>query len=688
MATLRELLLAIKIKVDKAAIGQTDVAFDHAAKSAQTFETRANAAVSPLKKVATQLRLNTQLAEKYARALLPAGALPSRPESPSDRNARRMSELTGLSAKRSHPEPPRPGGHPMAAPDIRHFLDTGSTDVRTGPQKALDAFKAKASAAMASAGDAVTRMNARFDELTSKVFNARNALTGLGIVIAATAIGRFIGDVINAGGALHDMAQRTRVSVETLQVWRAIATDAGVDAGAIEGAFRKLNKSMAAAARGGKLQAAAFKDLGVQLKDGDRLRPIEEVLIDTGAALAAMDDDAKATAIAVQLLGPAGAGLVPAFNNGAEAVRRLSAEMKENVALNAEEAARLDEVGDALTRGTKKWTALKTRAIVAILPLLEKAASVFESVSKWILRMGKETKILQTLFAAFAAGGLFRLVTMLGAWVVRVGGARAALAIFAGGLRTAAGFAFRFLMPLLLIEDFLTFLAGGKSVFGRAFEEIFGPGGAKSVREGILAALTEVGAFINTTLLPAIRGIVDNELFKGGAKLALDGILSVLNLIGFALADTDAKAAALAETFRKNAESLGLAPSKEQVAASVTQGLPENRKPMTEGEGLARRAMVAVFGDPLKDNPAVKANQAANEAKLAQLRGKPGDFVGPPVAPTGPAARGPITINDQRKIDISVGDSSKPGAVGRAVGAAADGALTKDRRQTLNAVSG
>jgi hypothetical protein len=683
--TLRELLLAIKIKVDKAAVKETDAAFVSATKSAQGFEDTTNKITAGLQKVSQKLRVNTELAKRFRAAVIGASGL--RPEAPSNRAARerRAAEADTLGLRSaSHPAPPRPGQPSMAAPDVSKFEDN-----RSGPRKALDGFKAAASSAMASAGAAAERFNARFDQLTGSIFNARMAMAGFAAVVAGSAIGRFVNDVIQSGAELHTMAKRTRVSVETLQVWRGVAAGVNADSGAVTSAFQRLSRSMNAAGKGGKAQAASFKELGVQLKDGDRFRPTEDVLIDVGVALAQMDDDAKASAMAMQLLGPAGAALVPAFTGGAEAIRKQTAALRENVSLNAEEAARLEEVGSALERGGKKWKALKDRAIVAILPLLEKVAGAFEAVSKWVLRMGKETKALQTIFGALVAGGLFRLVTMFGAWIVKVGGARAALALLGNGLRTAAGFAFRFLMPLLLIEDFLTFLAGGKSVFGRAFEEILGPGGANKIREGILAALTEIGRVLNETLLPAVGSLVNNDLFKGVAKGALDGILAVLNLIGFALADTDEKAAKLAETFRKNAASLGLAPSKEEVNASVAKGLPENRKELSGPEKFLRKAMVAIVGDP-NDKPAIKANNEQNAKLLHERQLAMEGVVASPAAPPQPGAAGKnVTLNDQRKIEINVGSGTpSPGATGRAVGSEVQGALQVDQRQVLQSVGG
>jgi hypothetical protein len=694
MATsLRELLLSVKVKVDKDAVKQTDAAFDRATKSAQFFENGTYKALAPLKKIGEQLATNLKLSERLSRvqqALLPAGALPGRaPEAPSNRRARALRE-----AFSSTPTPPRPGqGHgSMAAPDVSAFMvPEAAPDFRSGGQKALGAARdglasigRSAQVGMAQASAAVDRFNARFDGTIRAIFSARTALAGFAIVIAGTAVGHFINDVVQAGAELHTMANRTRVSVETLQVWRDVAAGVNADAGAVTSAFTKLSRAMTAAGKGGKAQAAAFKDLGVQFKG----RSTEDVLIDVGAALANMDDDAKASALSMQLLGPAGAALVPAFKDGAAAVRKLTAELRENVVFSAQDAARLEEVGSAVERGEKKWTALKQKAIVLLLPVLETLSRGFEKGSKWILRMAKETSALQTIFVAITGGALARLLTGFWAFVSRAGGARAALALLGQGLQTAAGFALRFIAPLLIIEDFLTFLAGGKSLFGRAFEEIFGAGGAKEKRQEFLAFFEQLSTAAGS-LSTALGSVMGSELFKGAAKTALEAILAVLNLIGLALADNTTKADAMASSLRGHLEKLGLAPSKADLDKQIQQGMPEDlggakREPESGAATFARKAMNAVFGDPL-EKPGAKADAAYYKSVIAEKRADkanhPNGMIGPPVAP-----RPPLTLNDQRKIEIIMGGESTSGEQARTLSAAVDAVLTKDRRQTLSAL--
>jgi hypothetical protein len=449
---------------------------------------------------------------------------------------------------------------------------------------------------------------------------------------------------------------------------------------------------MVAATKGGKLQAGAFKDLDVEFKNADgSLRSVEDVLIDAGSALANLDDDAKASALSVQLLGPAGAALVPAFNKGAVAVRQLTAELRENVSLNAEEVDRLDAVGKAVERGTKKWKALKDRVVVALLPLLQKLAAGFEKVSKWILRMAKETQTLQAIFAALAGLGIARLITLFGAWVVKVGGARAAMLLLGNGLRAAAVAAARFVLPLLLIEDFFTFLAGGKSLFGRAFEEIFGSGGAQKAREEILAAFQAIGRVLREEVAPIIKEIATNPFFTGAVAGAVSVVLSLLNLIGMAFTDDIKKLDELGERFFQNSARItnlidGLIAKVKELGQAIANVVSENLPKIANAAsyvvpgGLGVRTGISVaqkvggwFSDKVRDVKNFASGPGIPHVPMG----------GTPMAPSSSKA---VNLTDQRKIEINVGANSAPGAVGRAVGGAVDGALIKDRRQTLNAL--
>jgi hypothetical protein len=312
MASLRELLLSIRVKVDKSGIEASDTAVKEATQSAGKLERALQRVAAMHEKIgASQRRINVSNA----------------------RNDADFAKVTGLNSRAGiAPRAPRPHGiGSMAAPDI--FAPAPKELTR------LEQLKAKFASTFQAAGAKVREVSDKIDTLAGKLFNARTALAGFAAVIVARGIGEFIGDVIETGKSLAEMSARTRVSVEALQGWRALIAKAGVDTSVLETAFRKLSKASRAATKETSPQAKAFKDLGVSVKNADgSLRPIEDIMTDTGSALAEMTDDTKASAIATQLLGPAGLALVPAFEAGGDAVRKFLAVAKENVSISTEDA--------------------------------------------------------------------------------------------------------------------------------------------------------------------------------------------------------------------------------------------------------------------------------------------------------------------------------------------------------------
>lgn len=723
MASLRELLLEIKIRSDKTEIEATDRAFDQAEARAGKFESRVSSAASGLGALAIEakraLSYTDQLADSLrqvvggqslAQKLAPRShaenlaEVRARAVPPRKPNADNRTLVEKLADVRARAIAPVRGS--IQAPDVSSFTVNRAN-------KDADNLR-QLSAAL---GEAKGQISGVLD----RVVSLRTGVVAFGAALVGVFVGRFVGDVIQMGDALDDLSKRTKISVESLQVWQKFIQDNAAGAGpeALEASFTKLSKSMAAAARGSQLQAAAFKELGVEVKNDDgSLRSTEDTLIDVGVALAQMDDDAKSTTLATQLLGASGTALVPAFAKGADAVRAQTAAMREHVAISGEEAAAMGKLDDSLNAASGAWKAIKARLIVAILPLITALIKGWESSSKKLRDVVRTTSILQTILLAVAGGSLWKLLGVVSAFVVKAGGWRAVLSMMGTGLRVAAGAAFRFLTPLLLIEDFLTFLAGGKSLFGRAFEEIFGAGGANKARTEILGFFTAVGDLLTGSILPALKSITDNKFISGAASGAANAFLAVLNLIGVALSDDTAKIEELGkkaeEHFMKIGKLLGIDTS-EGAGGSREGAVPQEEldrrdgKDPGEGPGFFERASKGVFGAlgfDVNAGARVAKDAAEHDAnRKAWGQNTPGNPMNDPaqfswnmarnapvpVAPTAPAPQVPgvsreITLNDQRHINVNVGANATPGATGREVVRAVGPTLDQDRRQVLSGV--
>ncbi|HEY4107235.1 MAG TPA: hypothetical protein VGM44_25220 [Polyangiaceae bacterium] len=482
------------------------------------------------------------------------------------------------------------------------------------------------------------------------------------------------------------------MSVETLQTFGQLAVSAGVDTDVLERAFRKLAKSTRQATKAGSPAAKAFKDLGVTAIDPTtkKMRAIEDIMVDVGTALAGADDDTKALAIATQLLGPAGQALVPAFRNGKEAVQAFLAEARTNVVINEEQAKVLKHIGDEVTRGSQKWKALKQLFVGSLAPALDKLAGYFERTSKWLLESSKHTKIFQAVLTVLAGNGLFKLVGLLASWVAKTGGIKAALEVLSGGLRSVMGFALRTVLPLLALEDFMVFMAGGKSLFGRAMNEMFGEGGAKMAREKFLAFFQKL-----KEALSALGGIASafahSEIFTGLAKGVLDGLLDTLNLIGSTLTDNTEKAEKM-----KRAVIERSAPNPDS-PFSKTPEFADKINPFGDIEDKSswfqrfRKGAQNLFS-PTRDLAHERISEAILPGSTAPSYA-PLNFSPVPYQPTAPMSSNlqssKVEINDHRSVEINVdGGNGSPGQIGRAVSGEVNELLKQDPRQTLMSISG
>jgi hypothetical protein len=283
------------------------------------------------------------------------------------------------------------------------------------------------------------------------------------------------------------------------------------------------------------------------------------------------------------------------------------------------------------------------------------------------------------------------------------------MALLGNGLRTAAGAALRFLAPLLIIEDFLVFLAGGKSVFGRVFEEMFGAGGAEKARTWINNTIGEFQASLDK-VIPLVREFMASPIFGDVKSAGLSTLLLTLQLIGIALADDKKKSDDLWESFNKQAapvvdlidtiiakiQALGAAIASPFEKLSSLLGMGGENGKADEFTGKLAPGLGANNGGSVptaEGAPAMSGARAWLYKATGGMLGEAGTYSSPvPPGANVPGGQGGktsvVTLNDQRTTTINVESSSNPGAVGRAVAGESKNILAKDRRQTLAAVSG
>ena len=280
-------------------------------------------------------------------------------------------------------------------------------------------------------------------------------------------VARFIDNLTTEGDALAKTSKQLGISTDGLQKWQAIAGYAGVEISKFNVGLKTLAKQAYDADRGLSTSVDAFNDLGVAWKDGaGNLKEIDVLLQDVGIALGENESATERVALASQLLGRAGYQLLPAFADGAEGLEKLRKRFEEMGGGLTEEFLPLAEAArDRFLDWKIASDSLTSRFAVAFLPILNRSIGYISRFMGWVGKITDGTQALTAVMIVLGAVSLAPLIKM----VILLG--RAALL-------PLAKFAFLF----LLIEDLMTFFAGGDSVIGRGLDSIFGKGASNTVR--------------------------------------------------------------------------------------------------------------------------------------------------------------------------------------------------------------
>lgn len=181
---------------------------------------------------------------------------------------------------------------------------TEKAAAKAGLKMAMEAERANQKAA-AAAEKAAKRAGDAWDvALKVKVVD----MLGNAATTVAQTFGQWAMDGITAADAMADLSQESGVAVTTLLAIRDAAMLAGEDANALQQSFAGMAKKIYEfGTTGGGKAAAAFEELGVQVKNADgSFRSVNAITVETITKLQAIEDKTKQAALATKLLGDSG----------------------------------------------------------------------------------------------------------------------------------------------------------------------------------------------------------------------------------------------------------------------------------------------------------------------------------------------------------------------------------------------
>lgn len=232
------------------------------------------------------------------------------------------------------------------------------------------------------AAESAEDAESKFDGLASKI------ATGLtvGIVAlgaAAVATGKKLWDMAKdtaaTGDEIDKQSQKLGVSAENYQKLSYAMERCGADVEDFRRGAVNISKTLASVQKGADEAETAIGQLGVSMKKTDgTMRSTEDVLLDTIAALADMDDETARNAAANEIFGKSYQELAPLLNSGADGIRELMQEAEDYGMVMSDEAVKASaDFTDSMTRLNGTITGVKNRLAGQLLPSLGDIADGF-----------------------------------------------------------------------------------------------------------------------------------------------------------------------------------------------------------------------------------------------------------------------------------------------------------------------
>lgn len=376
-------------------------------------------------------------------------------------------------------------------------------------------------------------------ELETGLKRAQSQVSGFGSGFAKVAVAVAAAAATIAGSmavaiksSINDLdrmtksAQKIGVPVEELVALRHAGDLAGVSMEGLEKGIARLARNTVEAGQGLSTPIRAFEALGIGIHNSEgKIKSVGDLLPELAEKFSQMPDGPVKTALAMQLLGRAGADLIPLLNAGAGGLKEMMDEARAlGLVFSTETGQQAELFNDNLTRLHRVITGVITQVTANVLPALARFSQFMIDGAKNSGFLQAATAVLTTAFNGIARaaivvydniglvvkiGALF-VAAKMGAAAISVGLAFVKLSVATRtlGLTMAAFNVIRgiSMRGILLMAGIAALAAGAFDGFG--------------------AKIKEIGASI-AAMLPEGAGEQASELFKS-MGLNLEGLTADL----------------------------------------------------------------------------------------------------------------------------------------------------------------
>jgi lambda family phage tail tape measure protein len=195
------------------------------------------------------------------------------------------------------------------------------------------------------------------------------ALPRMGLAAAAAGAGLalLVKKGINELDKLDEVSQKIGVTVESLSSLGKVAKIEGMSIDDLAGSLVKLTRTISEANSGSEAAAETFKSMGL---DPSTFKNSEDALLQISDKFSQYRDGLNKTALAVELFGKSGAGMIPFLNQGSDLIKQIRGELDSFGNASTKAAAEAAEFNDRMSKMGIVVNTLFQKFVSELLPSL------------------------------------------------------------------------------------------------------------------------------------------------------------------------------------------------------------------------------------------------------------------------------------------------------------------------------
>lgn len=263
--------------------------------------------------------------------------------------------------------------------------------------------------------DSIARQATRSAGQIDKAFGAvKTTLQSLGVAITLEGIRRFVQGSIDAADHLDDLSKKTGIAIDTLGGLGFAAQQSGSNLESMVAAAGKLNQSIAEAGAGNAEKIEAFKALGISVRDASgNLKSADTLMAELANKFEQYADGPNKVALAVRLLGKAGADQIPVLNEGGAKLQQNVEYYKRFSGVTQDVAERAGQFNDTLVKLNLLSGALGTKIASELLGPLQGLANYLLEAKEKSTLFETASSALRVVFEGLAIGAAAYLYALV-----------------------------------------------------------------------------------------------------------------------------------------------------------------------------------------------------------------------------------------------------------------------------------